>query len=136
MARSCSCGIALSTVATSPGALIAAATATAALTGLRFCGMRRRAAGVRRRLVGFADFRLREKREVAADLAERSGGDAERAGERDNAIAMRVPGQRGHLEVQTFPERARQIRAAVTEARRACRTHRRTAARGVASSAC
>lgn len=52
---------------------------------------------------GFGDLELHEQRQIARELAERSGIDAERGGERGQAIAVGVPG-RGSGQVEFHRE--------------------------------
>ena len=54
------------------------------------------------------DFGLREERDVARDFPHRPDGDAERGGERREAIAVRVPRERRHREIELGrPSRSR-----------------------------
>ena len=120
-ARSCSCTIAAISVATSPGARAAQATALIAATGLFLWGRvddpPRRLAGApssarpraRRRaiaLVHLADLGLRQQRHVARRLADRARGHAQRRRQLGDALARAVPGQERHRQPQLLAEEA------------------------------
>ena len=96
-----------SSVETSPGTRSAAAPATAADTGLRFCGMedeppRPGAAGSK----ASADLGLHEQGHVARDLAQGAGEKAHGRSGLGQAIAVRVPGKLGDAQAQLLGQEA------------------------------
>ena len=81
------------------GTRIAAARTTADLTGLRLCGKRGRSAAAGfSGLENFADFRLREQRNIARDFPQRANQQAERGGNFRETVAMRMPRNAGHFQ--------------------------------------
>ena len=101
-ARSCSCTIAASRVATSAGRLLRAA--ERGDRGDRVALVRHRGRAAGRGLAHLADLGLGEQGDVARGLADRAGGDAERARELADPAAQGVPGQDGRVEVELARE--------------------------------
>ena len=90
-ARSCSCAIAPSSVAASPGACCAHASAQIAATGLRLCGIAEEPPPLR--LAHLGDLGLGEQHDVARDLRHRAGGHRQRRRELADPPPQRVPRQ-------------------------------------------
>ena len=135
--RSCSCTIAGQHGRDQAGRADAAADSTAAQpTGLRLCGIvDEPPLPSPRRLERLADLGLHQERDVAGDLAERAGEQAQHGRDLGHAVALPVPGQARHAEVQLGGQRRQRPRALRRPARPACRPPRRAGGRAGAAGA-
>ena len=121
-ARSCSCGIAASIVATSPGACTAAATASADATGLRLCGIdddppRPGAAGSATSPTSVCASSAMSRPILPSDAARQ----AQRAGDGRRAAAFAVPGHLGHAQAETCGQGVGHGRSRSAQARQRAR---------------
>ncbi len=88
----------------------------------------RAAAAGFRRLENFADFGLREQRNITRDFSQRADQQAQRGGDFRETVAMRVPGNAGQLQFQIRRPVPRPRPGLCRRARRACLPRRRIAA--------